>query len=1159
MIILYNENETSFTSMGLGAITDAVSCIVAESTDGSFELELEYPIGGDKASLLTFRKIIFSQTTPLGVNETFNQNGQPFRIYDISEPIGGTFTVRARHISYDMTGLSVNPFSSDSTTPLDDAIDGLPSHIFPASESNKFTITTEYHPETVETSEETSENNKTKKFEMTTPQTLRNVLFDKIANNFEYCVWKFDKFSATLYSDGRDGSRPDDPTRGHNNGVALYYGKHFTDITQERNNSLVVSAIYPYWGSSASSTKSVSSILLAGLQSYASGDMNLSKIVQNTGLDIETVRGYVEEYMSNEPHSVDLSAIGGKTTGGESTQTGTDTHTQTTAGTTSFVCGYGFTEVTKVTVNDKGTNNYTYDAATRTVTLANAPELNATIKITGSMPSILTIPGKIYAPEGYTTDHVNILPVDLSSDFSELPTEDDLLQKAAEYWKDNKLGEPTVSLSISYNDPHHISEFMNIDNFDNIRLCDTVTVVFMDKGIKREVQINKIEYDALNDRIISIDLGEPKRTLAKTINALTKKETKTSTNNTTIASIGETVTSRTTLYRRCSSNSNPPSTAETSSDKWQEAKPAATTTLPYLWQKTLVEYSTGRAESIDFVCIETGEATATSRAESQTVYLISNKGRPSAPTGWVTETGITSKDTWTKNLPNPIIHSEYEDPYIYYYCEQTKAVNGAVTNGGIMQDGTADIVLDWADISGDEVKINGGRISANSVFASSIVANSITASQLAVDLSLQSVGYLAPDPESDEPYSRRGMRLSLANNDTAIITPGFVLDADGNAYLKGTITANEGSKISELLIVDDDLHTGDSGTMLKFLQSPDGTTGASAETLIGRYDLWYRNGQSRYSSSQFHVDTSDYDETGGGEIKINIDSYKALGGEDFAQIFSGLIDNSGLIFKSYEHSGTIDTEVASFEMNSTGGILDGTWRINDTLYLFGNEFPVPDPDGFDDDKYLMVSGGKYVLGEGGGGGSSGVSSITTGDNNGQIKVVPAEGAAYNVNVKGLGSAAYTNSNSYAPASHEHYGGDIITDNTLAVDEETDELGVNITWADGRYALKNQTVIVHTTEEWAELTSLIPAKGTICVWSDHDSYTDAEETEITVPGIKIADGLAYIIDQPFTDAALIDDIETIYAQIRALTAVVDTKVSARYEPRTLSDGTLVLYT
>lgn len=46
-------------------------------------------------------------------------------------------------------------------------------------------------------------------------------------------------------------------------------------------------------------------------------------------------------------------------------------------------------------------------------------------------------------------------------------------------------------------------------------------------------------------------------------------------------------------------------------------------------------------------------------------------------------------------------------------------------------------------------------------------------------------------------------------------------------------------------------------------------------------------------------------------------------------------------------------------------------------------------------------------------------TVSSGDSNGQIKVTPSEGDPYNVSVKGLGSAAYTNSDEYAMADHTH--------------------------------------------------------------------------------------------------------------------------------------------
>ena len=47
--------------------------------------------------------------------------------------------------------------------------------------------------------------------------------------------------------------------------------------------------------------------------------------------------------------------------------------------------------------------------------------------------------------------------------------------------------------------------------------------------------------------------------------------------------------------------------------------------------------------------------------------------------------------------------------------------------------------------------------------------------------------------------------------------------------------------------------------------------------------------------------------------------------------------------------------------------------------------------------------------------------FATGDAKGQIKVTPSSGDAYNVSVKGLGSAAYTESSAYATSGHNHSG------------------------------------------------------------------------------------------------------------------------------------------
>lgn len=62
-------------------------------------------------------------------------------------------------------------------------------------------------------------------------------------------------------------------------------------------------------------------------------------------------------------------------------------------------------------------------------------------------------------------------------------------------------------------------------------------------------------------------------------------------------------------------------------------------------------------------------------------------------------------------------------------------------------------------------------------------------------------------------------------------------------------------------------------------------------------------------------------------------------------------------------------------------------------------------------------------------------------------------------------------------------------------------------------LTESNIIIGTTSYWQQHNTYIAPLGTIIVYTDHGSYTSNNNT-ITVPGIKISDGLAYAIDLPF---------------------------------------------
>lgn len=92
--------------------------------------------------------------------------------------------------------------------------------------------------------------------------------------------------------------------------------------------------------------------------------------------------------------------------------------------------------------------------------------------------------------------------------------------------------------------------------------------------------------------------------------------------------------------------------------------------------------------------------------------------------------------------------------------------------------------------------------------------------------------------------------------------------------------------------------------------------------------------------------------------------------------------------------------------------------------------------------------------------------------------------------------------------------------TSAIRIDDSDVSVRKTWSSDKInnALSGSArVEMKSTAEWNSTPQYIPVKGTICV------YTDRKIKDgVVYPGIKIADGLAYIVDQPF-----VGDSETTY--------------------------------
>lgn len=215
MIKLFDSQETEFTSNGKGNLSDPVSCIVVEERNGSFEVELEYPIDGIHYSDIELRDFIYCKPNPF-------EDEQPFRIYQISKPINGIVTINAAHMSYDLSGILMPPFKANGITDVFQHFIDIPVT------KHKFTFSTDKSSEAA-----------TNSFSTSVPNSIRGLLGGSegsILDIFDGGEYIFNKYKVELKEN-----------RGTDRGVTIRYGKNLTDLKQEENCANVYTGIYPFW------------------------------------------------------------------------------------------------------------------------------------------------------------------------------------------------------------------------------------------------------------------------------------------------------------------------------------------------------------------------------------------------------------------------------------------------------------------------------------------------------------------------------------------------------------------------------------------------------------------------------------------------------------------------------------------------------------------------------------------------------------------------------------------------------------------------------------------------------------------------------------------------------------------------------------------------
>lgn len=110
------------------------------------------------------------------------------------------------------------------------------------------------------------------------------------------------------------------------------------------------------------------------------------------------------------------------------------------------------------------------------------------------------------------------VPLDLSAEFQNKPTVEQLRNKATVYVNKSGFGLPKVSIKVSFVNLADTEEYKDILPLQECSLCDTIKVQFERLGIDSTAKVVKTDYDVLREKYNSVEIGSVKSNLATTIN-----------------------------------------------------------------------------------------------------------------------------------------------------------------------------------------------------------------------------------------------------------------------------------------------------------------------------------------------------------------------------------------------------------------------------------------------------------------------------------------------------------------------------------------------------------------------------------------------------------------------------------------------------------------
>lgn len=134
----------------------------------------------------------------------------------------------------------------------------------------------------------------------------------------------------------------------------------------------------------------------------------------------------------------------------------------------------------------------------------------------GQDGTLVELPEKTLLAEGEYS-YTKIYPLDLSAEWQDAPTEDQLRTRAEKYMKDNDIGVPTVSIKVEFIPLAQTEEYKDLAILEQVLLGDTVSVYFPKLLVTATARAVKTRWKPLLNRYDHVTIGSVKANIAGTI------------------------------------------------------------------------------------------------------------------------------------------------------------------------------------------------------------------------------------------------------------------------------------------------------------------------------------------------------------------------------------------------------------------------------------------------------------------------------------------------------------------------------------------------------------------------------------------------------------------------------------------------------------------